>query len=107
MIVALTAAAVLLGLAGLLWPERLNWLKWPVRIVGALGTLFVALLVWALSITGRMAGESGGPITNWDYVFGSLALLFCFWSPAFGLGVGRFFGRLFRRVGRDCQETHL
>ncbi len=108
LISSVLAVTGLLLVFGLAWPEKGQWLKWPVRIIGILGTLFVAMMLWALSVTGRMALEDGQVLGNWDYLFGSAALLFCFWGPALGLRLGRALGRFVRWLGQDIQEdTHL
>ncbi len=106
-IYALFAAAVLLFFFGLLWPEKSMWLKWITGAVGAVGTLFVAALLWALWVTDHVPVIEGRPVEKGLYVFSIATMLFVFWSPALGLLLGRVVGRFVRKAGSDAQETHF
>ena len=101
------AAAVLLFLFGLLWPGKAGWLKWVTRIAGILGTLFVLLVLWALTLTGHLPMLDGKPVDRWLYAFAVSMLSLLFWAPGIGLWLGRKAGRFIRTFTVNVQETNL
>lgn len=101
------AAAVLLFIFGLLRPEKAKWLKWPTGIVGVGGTIFVLLVLWALSVTESLPLLNDKPVGRWLYLLAIAMLELVFWSPAIGLWLGRKFGRFIGKVGRNVQEARL
>jgi len=103
----LIAAAVLLFLFGLLWPEKAGWLKWVTRIVGILGMLFVLLILCALVLTGHLPLLDGKPVDRWLYAFVVSIISLLFWAPGIGLWLGRKCGRFIKRVGQEVQQTSL
>lgn len=107
MTIALLAAAGLLFLFGLLWPDKVMWLKWLARIVGAVGRLYLLLMVWAAWVTGRLPVVDGKPMEKMDFAKSIVFLGLLCWLPAIGLASGRALGRFVRWLGQEVQETNL